>query len=92
MGNLLGALVTLTPHDNFLVRSKLNAFADNKSNVAKMMISVFYTVENIVGKGEKAGYQPFLLFPQCFQEASSSGSLKLRSKELNLLPNDKFLT
>ena len=22
--------------------------------------------ENIVGKGENAGYQPFLLFPQCF--------------------------
>ena len=23
-------------------------------------------VENIVGKGENAGYQHFLLFPQCF--------------------------
>ena len=27
-------------------------------------------VENIVGKGENAGYQHFLLFPQCFQKAS----------------------
>ena len=27
----------------------------------------FYRVENIVGKGENAGYQHFLLFPQCFQ-------------------------
>ena len=26
--------------------------------------------ENIVGKGENAGYQHFLLFPQCFQKAS----------------------
>ena len=26
-------------------------------------------VENIVDKGENAGYQHFLLFPQCFQEA-----------------------
>ena len=24
--------------------------------------------ENIVGKGENAGYQHFLLFPQCFQK------------------------
>ena len=27
-------------------------------------------VENIVGKRENAGYQHFLLFPQCFQKAS----------------------
>ena len=40
------------------------------------MIFVFDRVENIVGKGENAGYQHFLLVPQCFQEASSSGSLK----------------
>ena len=30
-------------------------------------------VENIVGKGENAGYKHFLLFPQCFQKASFSG-------------------
>ena len=35
-----------------------------------MIISVFDRVENIVGKGENAGYQHFLLFPQCFQKAS----------------------
>ena len=34
-------------------------------------------VENIEGKGENAGYQHFLLFPQCFQKASFSGSLKV---------------
>ena len=34
-------------------------------------------VENIVGKGEKAGYQHFLLFPQCFPESSSLGLLKV---------------
>ena len=32
------------------------------------MILVYDRVENIVGKGEKAGYQHFLLFPQCFQK------------------------
>ena len=30
--------------------------------------------ENIVGKGENAGHQHFLLFPQCFQKASFSRS------------------
>ena len=34
-------------------------------------------VENIMGKGENAGYQHFLLFAQCFQKASFSGSLKV---------------
>ena len=34
-----------------------------------MKISVFHRVENIVGKGENAGYQHFLLFPQCFEKA-----------------------
>ena len=43
--------------------------ADDKLNVAKRIISVFDGVENIVGKGENAGYQHFLLFPQCFQKA-----------------------
>ena len=33
------------------------------------------TIENIVGNGENAGYQLFLLFPQYFQKASLSGSL-----------------
>ena len=32
-------------------------------NVAKMMIYHFDRAENIVGKGENAGYQHFLLFP-----------------------------
>ena len=40
------------------------------------MISVFDRVENIVGKGENAGYQHFLLFPQCFQKASFLGVVK----------------
>ena len=34
-------------------------------------------VANIVGKGENAGYQHFLLFLQCLQKASLSGSLKV---------------
>ena len=37
----------------------------------------FDRVENIVGKGENAGYKHFLIFPKDFQKPSSSGSLKL---------------
>ena len=33
-----------------------------------MIASVFDRVENIVGKGENAGHQHFLLFPQCFEK------------------------
>ena len=34
-----------------------------------MIISGLDRVENIVGKGENAGYQHFLHFPQCFEKA-----------------------
>ena len=37
----------------------------------------FLRVENIAGKGEKAGYQHFLLFPPCFQKTSFKGLLKV---------------
>ena len=65
------------PKHKILGMTKLEAFADDKINIAQMMISVFDRVENIVGKGENAGYQHFLLFPQCFQKASFSGLLKV---------------
>ena len=53
------------PYNKFLDRTKLNAFADVKLNVAKT-ISVIDRAVNIVGKGENAGDQHFLLFSQCF--------------------------
>ena len=40
------------------------------------MISVFDSIENIVGKGEIACYEQFLLFPQCFQKACYPGLSK----------------
>ena len=54
------------PNDKILDWSKLKAFADNNLYIALMMIYVFDRVENIVEKGKNAGYQHFLLFPQCF--------------------------
>ena len=65
------------PNDKIFDATKLKAFADDKTNVAQIMISVSDRVENIVGKGENAGYQHFLLFPQCFQKALFMGSLKV---------------
>ena len=55
----------------------MKAFADNKIKVLKMMIFFFDRVENIVGKGENAGYRHVLLFPQCFQRAFYPESLKV---------------
>ena len=34
-------------------------------------------VENIVRKGENAGYQHFPIFPQCFPKASFSGPFEV---------------
>ena len=47
--------------------SEVKAFADDKLTVGKMMISVSYLLENIVGKGENAGCKPaFSPFPTMF--------------------------
>ena len=61
------------PTDKILDMTKLEAFEDDKINVAQMMIPVFDKVETAVGKGENAGYKHFLLFQQCFQKASFLG-------------------
>ena len=65
------------PNDKILDRSKLKTFTDDNIKVLKMMIFVFDKAENIVEKGENAGNQHFLLFPQCFQRAFYPGSLKV---------------
>ena len=39
---------------------------------------VWGMVENILRKGENAGYQHFLLFPKCFQKPPSLGVIKSR--------------
>ena len=72
--------------DNFLDWSKFKAFVDDKINVPQKQKYFLGWVENIVGKGENAGHQHFLLFRQCFQKASlCQGHYKsgLCGKELN---------
>ena len=41
-----------------------------------MGIQLSDSVENVVGKGEIARYQQFLLFPQCFEKLSVVDALK----------------
>ena len=67
-----------SPNDNFFFdKAEFKTFADYNSDVTKMLISLFDKVENIVGKGENAVLQHFLLFQQCFQNASFPGSLNI---------------
>ena len=75
--NALKVNINALPNDKYLDLSKLKAFADDKLNSTDKLKFVLGRVENIVRKGENAGYQHFLLFPQCFQMASFSRSLKV---------------
>ena len=47
----------------------MKAFTDYKTNVTQKLEFVLGRVENILGKGEIAGYQHFLLCPECFHRA-----------------------
>ena len=68
-----GEIFNSLPNNKICGLTKLKAVADNN----EMLISLFDRVDKIVGKGENAGYQHFLLFPWYFQKASLSGSLKV---------------
>ena len=57
-------------NDKIFDWTNLKVFADGKINVTEKLHFVLGKVENIVRKGENAGYQHFLLFTQCFQNAS----------------------
>ena len=64
-------LLNSLPNDKMLVQSKLKAFADDNLNVYQILKYALGRAEGIVGKGENAGYQHFLLFPQRFHKSSS---------------------
>ena len=64
------------PNDKILDRSKFKALVDDKLNAMEKLKFVLGRVENMVGKGENAGYQHFLLFPLCFQKVSFLGVVK----------------
>ena len=56
--------------------SKLKMFADDNFKFDENGRKLSKQIENTVGKGEIARYEQFLLFPQCFQEASFPGASK----------------
>ena len=64
-------------NDKIIDWSKLKLFADNNINVTDKLKFVLGRVGNMVGKGENAGYQHFLLYPSCFQKDSYEGSFKV---------------
>ena len=69
------SLVYPFPHDNILDQTtgKLKACADNKLNVTKMIISVFDSIENIVGKGEIACTSNFSISHNVFKRCQCVG-------------------
>ena len=61
------------PNNKILDWPKLKAFAEDNLDITKEMISLYDLVENIVGKGENAGCQHFLLFQQCVPKLLPQG-------------------
>ena len=67
------------PIENFLDWSKSKESADRKMNVSNKNEICFGKGGKHCGKRKKnAGYQHFLLFPQCFQNTTFTRSLKVR--------------
>ena len=67
----------------FLMLSKTTNFrlfqskrADDNFKVVENGRKLSYRVKNVVGKGEIACYEQFLLFPQCFQETGTADTYK----------------
>ena len=57
------------PTNKILGCNKLKELADDKINVTEKLKPVLGWVENILGKGENAGYQYFLLFHAMFSKS-----------------------
>ena len=52
-------------------------FIDNIINLIANFTFIFQRIQNIAGKGENAGYQHFLPFPQCFRNVPLLELLKV---------------
>ena len=67
---------SFTEQQNFReVQIERNCRRQNKCDTK--IESYFWKGRKLVGKGENAGYQHFLLFPQYFQKTSFTGWLKV---------------
>ena len=85
------------PDVKILDSSKLKQFADDNFKFDENGSKLSKRVENIVGKGEIARYEQFLLFPKCFQKVCFPGTskgvivCKWVNQFHNLFPDDKIL-
>ena len=70
------------PNGKILDVTKLKAFARNKLNIARMIISLFDRVEN-TGKSRKCWLPAFSLFPTLFSKAAFFRVVKSRHCVLN---------
>ena len=64
---------TRSPKRHFFTWSKFESVGSRQIWFSKLMVSFTDRAGNTVRKGENAGYQQFLLFPQCFQKLCDSG-------------------
>ena len=60
------------PKQQILDSSKRKGSADDNFRIDENCRKFSKWVENIVGKGEIAHYEQFLLFPQCFQKTCTA--------------------
>ena len=86
--------LTILPDDKILDQTKLKAFADEKLDVTKMIISVFERMENIVGKGEIACTSNFSFSHNVFKRLLSQmcQKLSLCGNGFTLYQTTKFQT
>ena len=69
---LYGKGLTLSKKRQVLDSSKLKEVADDNFKFHENGRKFSKWVKNIVGKGEIARYEQFLLFPQCFQKTCTA--------------------
>ena len=83
---ILSACVCSLVKLKILLFCRVNPLPDDKilglpnlqtTNVTENIEVAFHRIENIAGKEENAGYQHFLLFPQCFQKDFSFSASKV---------------
>ena len=91
---LFGKVFNPFPHDKILDQTKFKAFADDKLNVTKRIISVFDRVEKIVGIGEIACTSNFSFSHNLFKKLLSQTHLNLCGNGLSFLfiHNTQLLT
>ena len=64
------------PNYKILAQPKFKVLAEDKINVTQKLVFFLRWVENILGKGENAGYHHFPIFPKMFSKASFLRTVK----------------